>query len=73
MAKLNFQPNPRVRQIFDDMDQYREFCVEYGYVFDEAALYDMKNYVYRNFSKKLGGKEVKNMWDADKVDSTKSN
>jgi hypothetical protein len=68
MAKLNIQPNARVHQIFDDLDQYREFCVEYGYIFDEATLYDTKNYIYRTFTKKLAGKEVKNMWDEDTPD-----
>lgn len=69
MAKVNHQSNPRVHQIFDDLDQYREFCVEYGYIFDESTLYDMKNHIYRTFTKKLAGKEVKNMWDEDTPDT----
>lgn len=65
MAKPNIQSNPRVHQIFDDLDEYRKFCVYYGYRFDESTLYDMRNYVYRLHTKKLAGKEVKNMWDED--------
>lgn len=68
MARPEIKVNPRVHQILDDLDQYREFCIEYGYIFDEATLYDTKNYVYRIFTKKLAGKEVKNMWDEDMPD-----
>jgi len=62
MAKQTFQPNPRVRQIFDDLDKYREFCVDYGYKFDEATMYDMRSYVYRQHSKQLAGKYAKDGW-----------
>jgi hypothetical protein len=63
MAKPQFQPNHKVRQIFDDLEKYRDFCVDYGYKFDEATLYDMRNYVYRQHNKNLTGKPVKNNWD----------
>ena len=62
MAKPTFQPNPRVRQIFEDLEKYRDFCVEYGYVFDEAHLYDMKQFSYRQHTKQLAGKQPKNNW-----------
>ena len=65
MAKVNFQPNPRVRQIFDDLEKYREFCVDYGYTFDEATLYDMRSYIYRQHNKQLSGKQPKDMWVED--------
>jgi hypothetical protein len=29
----------QMTKIFDDLDNYRKFCVEYGYVFNEAQLY----------------------------------
>ena len=63
MAKIKFQPNNRVHAIFDDLDKYRDFCVEYGFKFDEAELYSTKSYVYRQFTKHLSGKTVKSMWD----------
>ena len=50
-------------QIFEDLENYKEFCVDYGYKFDEATLYDMRNYVYRQHSKQLAGKPVKDNWD----------
>jgi hypothetical protein len=50
-------------QIFEDLEKYKEFCVDYGYKFDEATLYDMRNYVYRQHSKQLAGKPVKYNWE----------
>jgi hypothetical protein len=63
MAKPQFQSNPKVHQIFDDLDKYRDFCVDYGFKFDEATLYDMRNYVYRQHTKQLTGKPVKDNWE----------
>jgi hypothetical protein len=62
MAKQTFQPNPKVRQIFEDLEKYREFCVDYGYKFDEATMYDMRNFVYRQHQKQLTGKWAKDGW-----------
>ena len=50
-------------QIFEDLENYKEFCVDYGYKFDEATLYDMRSYVYRQHNKNLTGKPVKDNWD----------
>lgn len=63
MAKPTFQSNPRVHQIFDDLEKYKEFCVDYGYKFDEASLYDMRSYAYRQHTKQLAGKPAKDSWD----------
>lgn len=63
MAKANIQHNPKVVQIFEDLEKYREFCVDFGYKYDEASLYDMRNYVFRQFQKFTTGKAVKNNWD----------
>lgn len=65
MAKQTFQSNPRVHQIFDDLDKYKEFCVDYGYKFDEATLYDMRSFAYRQHQKQLAGKQPKNSWTED--------
>lgn len=40
--KKYLRMKPEVRTIFDDLDTYREFCVEQGYFFDEAHLYNEK-------------------------------
>jgi hypothetical protein len=50
-------------QIFEDLENYKQFCVDYGYKFDEATLYDMRNFVYRQHNKQLSGKPVKDNWD----------
>lgn len=57
----------QINQIFNDLDKYREFCREYGYRFNEADLYNQKNYVYRQFQKFITGKSVKNQWELDLV------
>lgn len=65
MAKIEIKPNPKVRQIFDDLEKYRDFCVDYGYKFDEAHLYDMKQFAYRQHTKQLAGKQPKDNWAED--------
>jgi hypothetical protein len=55
----------RVKQIFDDLDNYRNFCRDHGYRFNEADLYNQKNYIYRQFQKFISGKPVKNQWEID--------
>lgn len=56
--------NKTVNRVFDDLDAYREFCVEYGYVFDEADLYK-RNTTYAQFERHRRGDYVKNNWQAD--------
>jgi len=63
MAKPTFQPNPKVAQIFEDLEKYKEFCVDYGYKFDESTLYDMRSFAYRQHQKQLAGKPAKSNWD----------
>jgi len=57
----------QVKQIFDDLDNYRNFCRDYGYRFNEADLYNTKNYIFRQFQKFVAGKPVKNQWELDLV------
>ena len=40
---------PEVSDIFDDLENYRKFCVSYGYVFDEAHLYSERNQTYNEY------------------------
>ncbi len=65
MAKLQIQSNPRVTQIFDDLEKYLAFCQEYGYKFDEANLYNMRSYPYQQYSKFLSRKNFKDQWMED--------
>jgi hypothetical protein len=65
MAKPVINPNPKVRQIFNDLEKYKTFCIDYGYKFDEAHLYDMRVYSYRQHTKQLAGKHPKDQWAED--------
>lgn len=37
--KKYLRMKPEVNQIFDDLEEYRNFCRDHGFVFDEAHLY----------------------------------
>jgi hypothetical protein len=65
MAKITFRPNPRVTEIFDDLEQYEEFCKDCGYRYNEADLYNFKSYAWQQYTKYTQGKNAKNMWDED--------
>lgn len=65
MAKPVIKPNHKVRQIFEDLEQYLEFCREYGYKYNESDLYNWKSYAYQQFNKSLQRKRVKDMWLQD--------
>lgn len=65
MAKPTFQSNPRVHHLFNDLEKYKTFCVDYGYKFDEATLYDMRSHVYRQHTKLLSGKHPRDIWAED--------
>lgn len=53
--------NRTVSRIFDDLDAYRAFCVEFGYVFNEADLYK-RNTPFNQFDKYRRGEPVHNNW-----------
>ena len=65
MAKPTFTSNPKVRQIQNDLELYLEFCADYGYKYDESTMYDMRSYVFQQFSKYMAGKNFKDQWAAD--------
>jgi hypothetical protein len=66
MAKPIIKHNPRTEQTLDDLDQYREFCVDYGYKFNEADLYNFRSYAFQQFNKHSQGKTAKDMWIVDR-------
>jgi len=65
MANQEVKSNTRINHIFDDLDNYRNFCRDYGYRFDERDLYNTKSYIYKQFQRLLAGKPVKNQWETD--------
>ena len=60
----NMIKNRNVARVFDDLDAYREFCVEYGFVFDEKDLYK-RNTPYGQFERARRGDRVVNNWAED--------
>jgi hypothetical protein len=65
MAKPQLRSNPQVNQLFEAIEKYKEFCVNYGYKFDESHVHDMKSYPYQQFTKFLSGKNFKDQWADD--------
>jgi hypothetical protein len=65
MAKIAIKPNPRVTEIFEDLDHYRDFCVDYGYRYNEADLYNFRSYAWQQYAKYSANKNAKNMWRED--------
>ncbi len=58
-----FVMKSEVSQIYDDLEQYREFCVSHGRIFNEAALYNERD---RDFSDFMRFKErgyARNQWN----------
>jgi hypothetical protein len=51
-------------KIFDDLDNYRKFCVEYGYVFNEAHLYKGDT-PWGQYSRWRRGDRVVDNWKKD--------
>jgi hypothetical protein len=65
MSKNERKSNSQVNQIFDDLEDYRNFCRLYGYKFDEAELYSNRSFAFRQFTKFMQGKPFKDMWEFD--------
>ena len=65
MAKPIIKHNPRVAELFDHLEMFQEFCVDYGYRYNEADLYNFKSYAWQQFNKFSQGKNAKNMWWED--------
>lgn len=63
MAKPAIKPNPRVNELFDELEKFLGFCQDYGYRYNEADLYNFKSYAWQQYSKYSQGKNAKNMWD----------
>ena len=65
MAKIAIKSNPRVTEIFEDLDKFQDFCRDYGYRYDESDLNNFKSYAWQQYSKFAAGKNAKNMWNED--------
>jgi len=65
MGKVAHRPNPRALAIMEDLDLFHKFCVDYGYRYNEADLYNFKAYAWQQYNKFTQGKNAKNMWEED--------
>lgn len=63
MAKPNIKHNPKVVEIFEELEKFQEFCQDYGYRYNEADLHNFKSYAWQQYSKFAQGKNARNMWD----------
>lgn len=52
---------PEVTRIFDELDQFKQFCVEYGFVFNEANLGNEYS-PYGDFKRWQNGKMPRDNW-----------
>ena len=50
MAKPTIKSNPRVIEIYEDLEKYLEFCQDFGYRYNEADLYNFKSYAFQQFN-----------------------
>jgi hypothetical protein len=65
MGKITVRANPVVNEIFEELEQFQEFCQDYGYRYNEADLRNFKSYAWQQYSKYSQGKYAKNMWIED--------
>jgi len=65
MSKRIIKYNPRTAQTLEDLSNFLEFCVDYGYRYNESDLYNFKAYAWQQYNKFIQGKNAKNMWDED--------
>jgi hypothetical protein len=65
MAKIAIKHNPRMTELFDELEKFLTFCQDFGYRFNEADLFNFKSYAWQQYSKYSQGKNAKNMWDED--------
>lgn len=58
---------PEVTQIFNDLEEYLNFCKLHGYVYDESHLYNEKT-AWGEMQRVKRGKTPKDNWTAKKYE-----
>jgi hypothetical protein len=61
---------PEVRDIFEDLESFKKFCVDYGYVYDERNLYNERAPAYAEYIKYSKGREPWDQWRTPKRERT---
>lgn len=59
--KKYLRMKPEVSRLFDDLEEYKEFCVRQGYVFDEGDLYNDRS-PYGDLARTKKGKWPRDNW-----------
>jgi hypothetical protein len=59
--KKYLQFKPEVTRIFDELDRFRDFCREFGYVFNESHLGNNHS-PYADFVRWQNGKYPRDNW-----------
>jgi hypothetical protein len=57
--------NQNVNRVFNDLENFKVFCVEYGFVFNEADLYKRNAHAYLQYERARRGEKIPNNWDID--------
>jgi hypothetical protein len=61
-----FEDRPEASvEIFEELENFLEFCRDYGYVYDEANRGKMSNYAWQQFSKFCSHKNFRDQWADD--------
>jgi len=65
--------NKQINRVFDELDAYKAFCVDFGFVYDQADLYK-RNSPYGQYERHRRGDPVRNNWliDADQFAAAES-
>lgn len=59
--KKYLRMKPEVTKIFDDLDEYRQFCVDFGHRYNEADLGNERS-PYGDYQRFKKGKMVRDNW-----------
>ena len=51
----------KVEQVFNDLDGYKRFCIQFGWTYNEADLYDTSKKSYKSYIEFKEGK----IWEID--------
>ena len=54
-----------VQKIFNDLDDYKRFCIVFGHTYNEACLYNNKNVAYAEYTAIKHRKRIANNWIRD--------
>jgi hypothetical protein len=60
-VKKHFRMKPEVVKIFDELDEYLRFCVNFGHVYDESDLGNERS-PYGDYLRFKKGKIVRDNW-----------